>query len=282
MTGEIQKAEPARAAGTVAGKVVGFATGFGALFRGARMVYIDHRELARYYLPPMILAFLFVAGAWIFFWLTVNDMVNWIWPEPAPDAWWGIQHLFWRALSFLIWIVLAVVIAMSTVFLFSLFAAPFADFISETVEGILGTWNAQPFSIKFLLRDLGQTIAFELARLGIKLTWLVPLFIASLVVPVIGHLVYVFWGGYLLAKYTGMDYIDWCAARRGWSFRERLAFAKRHRLPLAGLGTGVVLSLMVPLLFVLVWPAAVAGGAMLFQDLRTKEETGNLSKVPQP
>jgi CysZ protein len=260
-------------------KVAGFGAGVASLFRGVRFVYGDHRELARYYLPPMMLAVLFVAGAWIGFWLTVDDIINWVWQEPAADAWWGVKHFLWSAAAFLLWIILAYVVAVSTVFLFSLLAAPFADFLSERVEGINGTWTLKAFSLKFLLNDLGQTVAFELMRFWLKLRWLVPLFIVSLLIPVVGHLVYVGWGGYILCKYTGMDYIDWCAARRGWSWRDRLAFAKRHRLALAGLGTPVVLSLMVPLLFVLVWPAAVAGGALLFQDLRRTEEPGTLTRA---
>ncbi len=265
--------------------VVGFAAGFTSVFRGARLVYGAHRELARFYLPPMILAMLFVAGAWVGFWLTADHIINWIWAEPARDAWWGIKHFFWRTAAVLLWVVLAYVVAISTVFVFSLFAAPFADLISERVEGIRGTWTPKAFSLKFLLNDLGQMVALEAVRFGRKLLWLVPLFIASFILPVVGHLVYVFFGGYILCKYTGMDYVDWCAARRGWSWSDRLAFAKRHRFALAGLGAAVVLSFMVPLLFVLVWPAAVAGGTLLFQDLHRKEEPGNLlsaSGKPDP
>jgi CysZ protein len=262
------------------GEVKGFAWGFASLFRGAKVVYVDHRELARFYFPPMILALCFVVGAWVFFWLNVNDVVGWVWAEPKSDAWFGIKHFFWGAVAFLLWIILAIFTALATVFLFQLFAAPFSDFISERVEGIAGTWNPRDFSFGFLVKDLGQTIAFELIRFGIKLMWLVPLFLLSLIIPVIGHLVYVGLGGYFLSKYTGMDYIDWCAARRGWTWKERLAFAKKHRFALCGLGTGVVISFMIPLLFVLVWPAAVAGGALLFGDLHGTEEPGNLKTLP--
>ena len=49
--------------------------------------------------------------------------------------------------------------------------------------------------------------------------------------------------------------------------KERLAFARKHRFPIVGFGTAVVLSFMVPLLFVIVWPGAVAGGTLLFLAL---------------
>ena len=277
MSSSIQsnKDELVRRTEEVKATAVGFAEGFKCLFRGLRFVYVDHRELARFYLPPMLLALVFLIIGWTLFALNVDSLITTFWSEPDPEAWFGVQHFAWKALSFLIWIVLALATAVTTMVFFSIFAAPFSDFISERAEGILGTWKPRPFSFKFMMSDLGQTIQFELTRAAIKLAWLVPLFILSLVVPVIGQAVYVFFGGYILSKYTGMDYIDWCAARRGWTWKERFAFAKKHRFALAGLGSAVVLSLMVPLAFVFVWPAAVAGGAILFNTLhRDSDSTG--------
>ncbi|MDJ0763251.1 MAG: EI24 domain-containing protein [Myxococcota bacterium] len=246
---------------------IGFAQGFACLFKGLRCVYIEHRELARFYVPPMIFSFLFLIAGWILFATYAGRMVAYIWSEPDPEAWWGILSFLWQAVSVLLWIILAIGAAVLTAILFTVFAAPFSDLISERVEGILGTWEPRPFSVKFLIADLGQTLRFELTRAGIKLAWLAPLFLLSLLVPVVGQALYIGLGGYLLSKFTGMDYIDWCAARRGWTWKERFAFAKRHRFALAGFGSAVLLSLMIPLAFVIVWPAAVAGGAILFTSI---------------
>ena len=106
---EIQPSTTPNPAAKVTGEVVGFAAGFASLFRGARLVYLDHRELARYYLPPMILALFFVAGAWVGFWLTVDDIINWIWPEPDGDAWWGVKHFLWRAAAVMMFVHLVLV-----------------------------------------------------------------------------------------------------------------------------------------------------------------------------
>ncbi|MCP4602171.1 MAG: hypothetical protein GY847_16925 [Proteobacteria bacterium] len=258
--------------------VIGFTTGFLSLFRGFCFVYSEHRELARFYLPPMFLALVFLIGSWVLFALNIDDLINAFWSEPSPQAWWGIQHFFWQTLSILLWIILAVTTTVLTVAVFAVVAAPFSDFISERVEGILGTWTPRPFSLKFVLADLGQTIRLELTRLALKLAWLVPLFLLSLIIPAIGHFIYVFLGGYLLSKFIGMDYIDWCAARRGWTWKERLAFAKTHRFALAGLGTAVLLLLMIPLAFVFVWPAAVAAGAILFNSIYSEPSDKNPSR----
>lgn len=251
----------------LAKRALGFGDGFGCLIKGARFVYLDHRELARIYIVPMILSFFFIVGGLVLFGLYAADIINSFWSEPDKETWWGVLHVLWQILAVVLWLVFALVSALLAAGLFALVAAPFSDLLSENVEGIIGSWEARPFSLKFMLRDLGYTVRLEVFRASVKIAWLVPLFVVNLVVPVIGSWIYIIVGGYLLSKYTGMDYIDWCAARRGWSWQDRLAFAKRHRLPLAGLGTAVILALMIPLAFVVVWPAAVAGGAMLFNSL---------------
>lgn len=248
-------------------KAIGFFGGFFTIFTGFKIVYFDHRDLAKYYVPPMILSLFFILGSWVLFWYIADDVMKWLWAEPNSEAWWGILHLAWKALSIVLWVTMAVITAVFSVFLFSLFAAPFADFISESLEGKLRTFEAKPFSVHFMIKDIVTTVSLELARFGLKVMCLLPLFVLSFIVPVVGHFVYVFFGGYFLAKYTGMDYIDWCAARRGWTWKERLAFGREHRFALAGFGSAVVLSFMVPLLFVVVWPGAVAGGTMLFLRL---------------
>jgi CysZ protein len=257
-------ARPVRAA---EGTVLGFAAGFRHLLGGLRFAYVDHRELAKLYVPPMVLGALILVGGWIGFAYLANDVVAWLWAEPEQDAWWGIKHCLWSALAVVVWAAFFFVTIVSSAAAFVVLVAPFNDFISEQTEGIIGSWEPRPISIRFLLADLVQTVAFELARLGLKAAWLIPLLILSWIIPVIGHLVYVGFGGYLLAKCFGMDYVDWTLARRGYSWKERLAFARRHRWALAGFGTAVILALVIPLGFVLVWPGAVTGGTRLAVSL---------------
>ncbi|MBW2402413.1 MAG: EI24 domain-containing protein, partial [Deltaproteobacteria bacterium] len=66
----------------------------------------------------------------------------------------------------------------------------------------------------------------------------------------------------------GIDYIDWPAARRDWSVRDRVAFTRRQLPAVAGFGTGVSLLLFIPLVNLFFMPAAVAGGTLLFLALQ--------------
>jgi CysZ protein len=250
---------------------IGFTAGFKHLIKGLRFVYVDHgRQLARYYLPPMFLGLTIFGAGFVLLWFTeeavVDWAVNWIWSEPGEDSW-TITHVLWGVFNVvvgaLVWLIYVALTLVTAVVLFMLVATVFNDLISERVEGILGTWEPRRFDIRFLLRDLGHTLALELARLWIKVRLLLPLLILTYFIPVVGQAVYVVVGGYFLAKYLGMDYVDWALARRGYRWRDRFAFAKQHKWALVGFGTAVVIALVIPLGFVAAWPGAVAGGTML-------------------
>jgi CysZ protein len=254
---------------------VGFIGGFIFLWRGLRFVYAENRELARFYIPPMIVGFLLVLGAWVCIWTSSDEIANYAWKEPEPELFWGLAHAAWRIVSMLVGLLLALLVLVVSSWLFAIVVAPLSDLISERVESIRGTWVAKPFSFSFLMADVIQTVRFETTRLVLKLLWFIPLFLLSFV-PVVGQGLYFILGGYILSKYTGMDYVDWCAARRGWSWKERFAFAKQNRWALSGFGTAVLLSLMIPFAFALIWPGAVAGGTILFTRLHNLEVPGNV------
>jgi CysZ protein len=250
---------------------IGFAAGFRHLFTGLHFAYGQHRELAAFYLPPMLFGVVVILAGWFVFAHVVDDIVSLVWSE--PDNW--ILHALWSFVSFLVWVICAAGTAVFAVICTMIAAAPLSDFISERVEGILGTWTPRPFSLRFLLRDLGSTLLLELRRALIKLAWLLPLVLVSLFIPVVGQVAYIVIGGYLLAKFLGMDYVDWSLARRGYTWRERFAFAKAHRKALLGFGTAVILALLVPFGFIAVWPGAVAGGTILCTRLEPEDKRGS-------
>jgi len=286
-SGQRSKASRALARPIAAAKstALGFTAGFRHLFTGMRFVYAGPgRALARYYLPPMFLGLVIYVAGFYLFWFTEDRFVDWavnlIWSEPGEDSW-TVTHVAWNVFSVviggLVWAIYAAGTVVTSVILFMLMAAVFNDLISERVEGIVGTWEPRRFDIKFLLRDLGYTLVLELMRLWVKVRLLLPLLIVTYFIPVIGQLVYMVVGGYFLAKYLGMDYVDWTLARRGYSWRERFQFAKQHKWALVGFGSAMVLALMIPLGFVAAWPGAVAGGTILCVSLGPEDRRRSAS-----
>lgn len=259
----------------------GFLAGLRCLQQGLRMAYGTRCGLARYWLVPGIAALVVVAGSWIVFWKVSGAVVRLVWSEPSLDAWGGLEHALWRLVAVVVFLAAAGLMAICSVTLFTVFTTPVNDVFSEKVEGVLGTWTPRPFSVGFLVKDVAQGMAYALARFALKMLWLVPLFFVSLFIPVVGQAVYVVVGGYFLCKYTGLDYLDWSAARRGLGWKERLALAKTHRLAVCGLGAGVVVSLLVPLLFVVIWPGAVVGGTILFLKLHGLVDDAQVERALQ-
>lgn len=248
---------------------VGFARGFRAFFLGLRFVYRDHPRLLFFFLPVCLIAALFVAleiglFVWLIDWLLglFTPSGTGFWARLAGVLLWLFQVLF---------VLTAVLAAIFLGFLlFPVFTAPFNDFLSEQIEGLRGTFAARPFSFICLLTDLGRSIALAFRRLFRKIVWLVPMFALSFV-PVAGPVLWLLGGGYFLSKETGFDLVDACLARRGESAAVRLRFSDRHRFALAGLGTAVLLAELVPIVLPLVWPGAVAGGAILFDEIQASE-----------
>jgi uncharacterized protein involved in cysteine biosynthesis len=251
--------------------VVGFSDGFACLFRGMRFVWQHRPSLGWLIYPPMLLCAGMVIAAGFGIAHGVPRLVDGFWSEPSLEAWWGIKHFFWQWLEVPVTLLLGLVAVLgsllATFALFSLLTAAFCDALSEKVEVLRGTFEARPFSWSFLMKDIWESLRLEISHLGFKLVWLLPLFVGSLLIPVIGQVLYVVGGGYILARRTGMDYLDWCGARRGWNTQKRFEFMRRHRPAVLGLGTAVLLTWAIPLAFVLLWPAAVAGGAILFSEL---------------
>ena len=186
---------------------------------------------------------------------------------------------FWMILWYIAVFIFSI-LSYGTVFLlsymaFMIAAAPFSDIISEQVEGIEGTFAARPFSLKFVFKDTAQSLTLELVKVLRKLVWVIPLYLLSIIAPVVGQPVYFIFGGYKMAFMLGMDHIDWSLARRGYPWRDRFNFADKNRWELIGFGTALLLSSVIPLGFILFWPGAVAGGTLLCNGLNPDDRRKN-------
>jgi uncharacterized protein involved in cysteine biosynthesis len=246
---------------------VGFLRGVGYAWRGGRFVYIEHRELARFWLPPVLIttALLITAG-WVA--LDVHDAVTeWLWATPAGDGFWaGAQRVAHRALMWLVAIALLAAAAVVVALVSGVIAAPFNDALSEAVEHKVLARPAAPFAFGRALRDVARTIALELLKLGAYGAVMVPLFGLGLFVPPLSPLTH---GAGLVftALYFAIDYVDSAASRRDLSARQRFRWALGHAPAMLGFGVGVWALLFVPIVNLLFMPAAVAGGTLLFLEL---------------
>ncbi|MBN2340162.1 MAG: EI24 domain-containing protein [Deltaproteobacteria bacterium] len=254
-----------------------FRSGVSAFFRGQQYVFSRHPELLKYGLIPMMLGGVVLAGLGILFFFGFDDLASWIWEKPE-SVWLQVGWMIFYALTFVLSMATTVLLAFLA---FMIICAPFNDVLSEQVESLEGTFEAQPFRLGFVLKDAGYSVALETRKVLGRLLWLVPLYLFSVLVPVVGQLVYVVVGGYKMSLSLGMEYVDWSLARRGYSASDRFDFAAAHRSALLGFGAMMTLCSLVPLGAILVWPGAVAGGTLLCAGLTAQDErkdgTGLLS-----
>lgn len=262
----------ARGAGAVARSPVGFARGLSYAFRGMRFVYFQHPRLVRYWVFPILItglalaAVLYGAGSYH------DDLGSMVW-SIFPETWNEASGWVGSLLGTLRWLIelaagllIAVLGLVLVLVLSSVVAAPFNDALSEAVEHLLTGRSAPSFSVSHMLADIARTVRLEILKVLVYLGVVGPMFLASVFLPGIGQFVSLV-GFALTAVYLGVDYIDWPAARRDWSVRDRLSFARAELPAVAGFGAGVWILLFVPLVNLFFMPAAVAGGTMLFLSL---------------
>ena len=228
------------------------------LREGFRMLL--HPELRWYVAIPLLLNTLVFGG---FSWWGMHTLGQAI--RAAVD--WLPDWLDW--LSWLMWplaILLVMVVAMYTFSTFAnLLAAPFNGLLAEKAEELLtGDSVAGKETVLGALQQFPRMLMKEIHKMGFQLKWLVALVIVSLL-PGVNLLAPVLWFCFS-AWMTALEYCDYPMDTHGCSFpqvRDRVA---AERWPCFSYGALVMLGNMVPLLNVLIMPAAVCGATLLYVE----------------
>ncbi len=244
--------------------------GFAYPLRGVGFIR-RQRDLKRYWLPPIIIMF---SALVLSVWLSGryhDDLLAWLWPAPAGSDWLArvlsLLHGALEAVTFLIVLLTLVVVC---AMLSTVIAAPFNDTLSEVIEQREAGVPIPPFRWSRLLRDAGRTVRLELLKLFCYLSVMGPLLLLSWLVPGVGQVLYVAFGGLFTAFYFALDYIDWPASRRGQGIRQRLILVRTRPWLLLGFGAAVWLLMLIPFVNLWLMPAAVVGGTRLFLDLERR------------
>jgi len=217
-----------------------------SLITGMRML-IARRALRAVFWRILALLFvlmLILTGG--VFWLAEYLAQMWL---PSGDAW------YWHILSWAVWLlstILALLVgAVGFTALGSIAAAPWLDELAVRTEGLNAfrdPWRQQ------LMHSLVNSIR---PLSGLLLWGCVAL--ALFFIPLIGQVAATVVWGYASIRFLNYELMDTVASRRGWNFKRRKQELAQHRFFYIGFG-GVALGLMlVPVLNLLVLPAAVVG-----------------------
>lgn len=170
-------------------------------------------------------------------------------------------------LNYLLWPLFVVLVGFMVFFTFTMLAnvvaAPFNGFLAEKVEVVVtGKDEFPPFSVGELIDMVPRTFARELRKLGYYLPRALALLVLSFipVANIIAAPLWLLFGIWMMA----IQYIDYPADNHKMSWQDMLAWLRKKRWQSLSFGGVVYLVLLIPLVNVLMMPAAVAGATLFW------------------
>ena len=166
-------------------------------------------------------------------------------------------------LAFLLYVLGIVVALWAFAFVSVLLASPFLGTLSARAER--EAFGDGPNHHESMAGAVASTLAREGRKLAYHLRRLACLFLLTLVpvVNVAAPLLWFAFGAWMLA----LHFVDFASENRGLELDDTLALLRAKRGPAFGFGAVVALLMAVPFAALVVIPAAVCGGAVLWRRL---------------
>jgi CysZ protein len=233
-----------------------FAGGVRAFFDGVRVIRAP--GLRRYTWLPLLVSFVIIAAGLTAALFYLGEFAAWLtgW---LPD-WLAFLRVVLVPLLYLLGV-------LAGAWLFALLAvvvaSPFLGDLSSAVERISTGTGPEPVPV---WASLTGAVGREVRKLAYYLPRLLLVFALTLV-PVLNTLAPVLWflfGAWIMA----VQFCDYPTENRSRPFRDTVTLLHRHRAAALGYGCCATLALSIPVLNLLLIPAAVAGGALLWRDLQ--------------
>lgn len=220
--------------------------------------------LKRYVAVPLIIGTLLFAS--LFTWMSLQ-IGSW---QSGFEQWLNANLWQWLAstLSYASWLFWPVFIisayllfAYTLVSLVNIIAAPFNALLSEKVEELLGLPQAQNTNgISGFLQSIPRTVFREIRKFISTLKWLI-LLIVLLFIPVL-NIFSLLIGAWLMA----IQYLDIPADNHQLGFIEFLKTLKKRRFKALAFGLSVSLVSMLPLVNLILVPAAICAATLLWHQ----------------
>ena len=234
-----------------------FVTGLHCAFSGLRLLPLPGVRL--YVLVPLLLNTLIFAAVILFGAGGLEHMTHWL-----STRWTWLEWIAWLLWPIFILIVLVVVFFCFSL-LANLIAAPFNGYLSAAVEQQLtGQRPPEAGSLATLPAELAGILMSELRKLGYFAVRALPLLLLF-IIPVLqagAPVIWFFFAAWMMA----LEYMDYPLGNRGKLFLEIRAVLAQQRALSLGLGTGILLMTLVPVLNFLAMPAGVAAATRLYVE----------------
>ncbi len=250
------------------------AKGAGYLVRGLAM--LPTPGIRRFVLIPLLVNLLLFTAAIVLLIGRFNGWIDYMMSAWLPDWQWldFLRYLLWPLFALLI----LVVVYYSFSVVANLIAAPFNGLLSERVERQLRGAVVADDSWAELVRVIPRTLARELAKLAYYLPRVLLLLVLSFI-PLLNVAMPVVWflfGAWMMS----IQYCDYPMDNNRVSFAEMKRLLKARRLSAVGFGGLVQFGLLIPLLNLILMPAAVIGATLFWIEEYDAGERAGAAQLP--
>ncbi len=223
----------------------------GFLFKG--LTLLAKPELRKFIIIPMLINVVLYSAALTLGYFYISDLINQFIP-----SW--LQWLSW-----VLWPLFFVSFFIAGFFTFSvvanLLAAPFYGKLSaKTLAMVDGK------SLENVEQPLAKVLVAETKRIGYLVTRALPLLILSIIpgLNVIAPFLWALFGAWGMA----LEYLAYPLENEGVLFSEQKVLVKSVRFGALSFGGLAVLGLTIPVLNIIVAPAAVIGATLYFKEIK--------------
>jgi CysZ protein len=232
-----------------------FGQGFGILVRRPRLLLIG--------MLPAVLTTIVLLGGMIALIANIDHLAALV--TPFANGWPSGGRQFARLAAGVALVGAAVLLGLVGFTAVTLtVGGPFYEHIAERIEDDLGV--SEGYVDLSWWRQLLSGIRDGIAVLLRSLLFTVPLFLAGFL-PVVGQSAVPVLVALETAWFMALEVVAVPFYRRGIGLRRRTAMLRRRRMLAVGLGLPAVLLCMIPLLAIVVMPAAFAGGVLVARDV---------------
>ncbi len=226
------------------------------LLKGMKL--LGNPELRKYLIIPILINLILYSTAFALGYFYISDLITQLIPGWLSWLEWIIWPLFFLSFSiagFFTFTILA-----------NLIASPFySQLANKTLELVSG----QPTNIKE--QSITQVVISELKRMGYLFSRMLPLLILF-IIPGINLLAPFLWA--LFGAWgMGLEFMAYPLENQGLLFAQQKQEAKARRIGVLSFGGLTIVGLSIPVLNLIVAPAAVIGATIYFYELSDKKKT---------
>src|SRR5210317_254506 len=217
---------------------------------------IQQPGVRRYAILPILVNILLFSLGIYFLTTEIGEWVSGLLPD--TEGYWVILiYLVYVILGMLILIVLFFTFTLLTNLIASPFNGPLAAVIERQIEGHIDQQNGGS-----LIGDITSAISGELRKWLYYLFWAIPLLIITIIpgINFISPFLWFIFGAWMMA----IEYMDYPMGNHNYTFPAIKDTLRQHRMLALGFGTVVMAFTMIPIINLVVMPAAVAGASKLW------------------